>query len=100
MEVLFVSRGSAEALYAGETTAQKSHDAPERPTRYADTSKLLTDRMPSSHILSKDRGHVHGPVHEELIRLPIASEQIAAEEIRGSDIDRIVRESQVVQRML
>jgi hypothetical protein len=43
---------------------------------------------------------VHGTVHEELICLPIASEQIAAEEIRGSDIDRIVRESQIVQRML
>src|SRR5215475_3524516 len=56
--------------------------------------------MSSWQILGKDCGYVHSPIYEELIRLPITGEQITAEEIWSSDIDRIVGESQVVQCMM
>jgi len=86
---------------SGGGTTHKSPTILQRDHMIADTPKLLTLRaMSISQILGKDGGHVHSPIHEELIRLPIAGEQITAEEIRGRDIDRIVRESQVVQRML
>jgi hypothetical protein len=95
-----LSRGRAEALYADGTT-NRSPIRLHRNHTIADTPKLLTlSAMPSSQILGKDCGHVYGPIHEQLVRLPIAGEQITAEEIWGSDIDRIVRESQVVQRVL
>src|SRR5712691_12354375 len=48
----------------------------------------------------KNRWHMHRSVKEQLIGLPVAGEEITTEKIRGSDIQRIIRESQVIQRVL
>src|SRR6266446_2076790 len=93
-----LSSGNSDALYTGGTINSSVRTIQVTlliiPPAWSDAT------IGAGMLHRKNCWYVHRSVKEQLIGLPVASEEITTEEIRGSDIQRIIRESQVVQRVL
>src|SRR5262249_12264254 len=89
-----LSRGNSDALYAGRTVNISIRTI---QATFLIIPPAWSDATTGACTLHcKNRWHVDSPVKEQLIGLPVAGEEITTEEIRGSDIQRIIRESQVI----